>query len=122
VVFSIRPETKRQRMQWKTQNSPRPQKSTHVSLAFEDHALCFFDHKGIDHYEFIAQGKTVNEQFYLELRQSYGNLYGGKDPRSGLTSGFSTVAMHVRMLSYESASSWLGNPLQKWTIHLIHIT
>jgi len=36
--------------------------------------VCFFDHKGIVHYGFIAQGQTVNEQDYLEtltmLRES----------------------------------------------------
>jgi histone-lysine N-methyltransferase SETMAR len=29
--------------------------------------VCFFDHKGIVHYEFIAQGQMVNEQCYLEV-------------------------------------------------------
>jgi hypothetical protein len=29
--------------------------------------LCFFDHKGMVHYEFIAQGQTVNQQCYFEL-------------------------------------------------------
>jgi len=29
--------------------------------------VCFFNHKGIVHYEFIAQGKTVNQQCYLEV-------------------------------------------------------
>jgi hypothetical protein len=29
--------------------------------------VCFFDHKGIVHYEFIAQGQTVNQQCCLEV-------------------------------------------------------
>jgi histone-lysine N-methyltransferase SETMAR len=29
--------------------------------------VCFFSHKGIVHYEFIAQGKTVSQQCYLEV-------------------------------------------------------
>ena len=35
--FQYDPETKRECMQWKTQNSPRP-KSTHVSVAGQDHS------------------------------------------------------------------------------------
>jgi hypothetical protein len=30
-------------------------------------ARCFFDHKGVGHYKFIAQGQTVNHQCYLEV-------------------------------------------------------
>ena len=29
--------------------------------------VCFFDHKGIVHYKFTAQGQMVNQQCYLEL-------------------------------------------------------
>ena len=32
--------------------------------------VCFFDHKGIVHYEFILQGQTVNQQCYLEVLTS----------------------------------------------------
>jgi len=39
--FQYDPETKRQSMQWKTQNSLRPKKKTHVSVAGQDHACVF---------------------------------------------------------------------------------
>jgi histone-lysine N-methyltransferase SETMAR len=29
--------------------------------------VCFFDHKGMVHYEFTAQGQTVNQRCYLEV-------------------------------------------------------
>jgi histone-lysine N-methyltransferase SETMAR len=29
--------------------------------------VCFFDHRGIVHYEFIAQGQMANQQCYLEV-------------------------------------------------------
>jgi hypothetical protein len=49
--------------------------------------VCFFDHKGTVHYEFLAQGQAVNPLRYLEVLTGYGNLFGGKDPNSGLTNG-----------------------------------
>jgi len=44
--FQCEPKTKRQRMQWKTQNSHRPKKSTHVSVAGQDHACVFLRSQG----------------------------------------------------------------------------
>jgi hypothetical protein len=29
--------------------------------------VCFFDHKGILQYEFIAQGQMVNQQYYFKV-------------------------------------------------------
>jgi hypothetical protein len=37
---------------------------------FKAMLVCFFDHKGIVQYEFIAQGQTVNQQCYLEVLTS----------------------------------------------------
>ena len=64
--FQFDPETKLQSMQWKTQNSPRPKKHASQSQV-KTMLVCFFDHQGIVHYEFIAQGQTVNQQCYLEV-------------------------------------------------------
>jgi len=44
--FQYDPETKRQSMQWKTRNSPRPKKSKHVSVAGQDHVCVFLRSKG----------------------------------------------------------------------------
>ena len=55
--FQYDPETKRQSMQWKTQNSPRPKKARMSRSQVKTMLVCFFDH-----YEFIAQGQMVNQQ------------------------------------------------------------
>ena len=48
--FQYDPETKRQNMQWKTQNSLRPKKARMSRSQVKTMLVCFFDHKGIDHY------------------------------------------------------------------------
>jgi len=65
--FQYDPETKRQSTQWKTQNSPRPKKARMSRSQVKTMLVCFFDHKGVVHYEFIAQGQMVNQQCYLEV-------------------------------------------------------
>jgi len=65
--FQYDPETKRECMQWKTQNSPRLKNASMSRLQVKTMLVCFFDHKGIVHYEFIAQGQIVNQQCYLEV-------------------------------------------------------
>jgi hypothetical protein len=65
--FQYVPETKHQSMQWKTQNSSRPKKAHTSCSQFKTMLVCFFDRMGIVHYEFTAQGQTVNQQCYLEV-------------------------------------------------------
>jgi hypothetical protein len=66
-MFSIRPgnQTPEHAVENKEFNSAK--KSAHVSLTVQDHVVCFFDHKGIVHYKFIAQGQMVKQQCYLEV-------------------------------------------------------
>jgi len=119
--FQYDRETKRQSMQWKTQNSPRPKKARMSRSQVKTMLVCFFDHMGMVHYEVTAQGQTVNQQHYLEVLTRLQESVRRKNPDSGLISGFSTMTMPLRMMHSEFASSWLRTPLQKWTIHLIHL-
>jgi hypothetical protein len=65
--FQYDPETKRQSMQWKTSVSPRPKKACMSQAQAKTMLICFFDHKGIVHLEFLEQGRTVNQHCYLEI-------------------------------------------------------
>jgi len=48
--------------------------------------ICFFDIKGLIHFEFVPQGQTVNQQFYLEVLKRLRDAVRRKRPelwRSG---------------------------------------
>jgi len=49
------------------QNSPRPKKARMSRSKVKTMLVCFFDHRGIVHYECKAQRQTVNQQCYLEV-------------------------------------------------------
>jgi hypothetical protein len=68
--FQYDQETKQQSMQRKTQNSPRQKKARISRSQVKTVLVCFFDHKGIVSYEFIAQEQTVNQRCYLEVLTS----------------------------------------------------
>ena len=74
-------ETKQQSMQWKTRNSPWPKKARMSRLQVKTMLVCFFDHKGIVHHEFIAQGQKVNQQCYLEVLTRLRESVQRKRPR-----------------------------------------
>ena len=59
------PETKHQSSQWKYY--PRPKKAHQVLSKVKVMLIVFFDMEGIVHYEYIPQGQTVNQQFYLQV-------------------------------------------------------
>jgi len=68
-------------MQWKTQNSPQLKKARVSRSQVKTMLVCFFDHKGIVHFEFIAQGQMVNQQCYLEVLTRLREFVRRKRPR-----------------------------------------
>ena len=68
-------------MQWKTQNSPWPRRARMSRSQVKTMLVCFFDYKGIVHYEIIAQGQTVNQQCYLEVLTRLWESVQRKRPR-----------------------------------------
>jgi len=66
-VCGYDPEMKHQSSQWNSADSPRPKKGRQVLSKVKVMLIVFFDMEGIVHYEYIPQGQTVNQQFYLQV-------------------------------------------------------
>ena len=66
LVYQYDPETKRQIVQWKTANYPRPKKYVGPNQESKQ-CCCLFYIRGIVHYEFVPSGQTVNRVHYLEV-------------------------------------------------------
>ena len=80
MVFSIRPGNKTPEHAVENTDSPRPKKARMSRSQVKTMLVCFFNYKGIVHFEFIAQGQKVNQQCYLEVLKRLWNMFGGKDP------------------------------------------
>lgn len=78
--YSYDPETKQQSSQWKTSSSPRPKKARQVKSNIKAMLICFFDVRGVVHSEFVPQGQTVNQAFYLEVLKRLRNSLRRKRP------------------------------------------
>jgi len=66
-VYGYDPETKHQSSQWKSADSLRPKKARQMRSKMKVMLIVFFDMEGIVHYEYVPQGQTVNQQFYLQV-------------------------------------------------------
>ena len=66
-VFQYDPETKRQCMQCKTAELPRPKKAHMSKSKIKVILIAFFNQKGIVYHEFVPVGETVNRHFYQQV-------------------------------------------------------
>ena len=67
LVFQYDSETKRQSMQWKIAESPRPKKAHMSKSKVKVMLITFFNQKSMVHYEFVPEGETVNQHFYQQV-------------------------------------------------------
>jgi hypothetical protein len=63
--YAYDPQIKQQSREWKSSNSPRPQKARRVKSNVKKMVISFFDANGIVHSKFVPNGETVNQAFYL---------------------------------------------------------
>lgn len=66
-IFQYDPETKRQSMHWKTKKSPRMKKARMSKSRFKAMLIVFFDIKGVIHIEWVPEGTTVNQYYYIQV-------------------------------------------------------
>lgn len=68
-VFAYEPETKRQSMEWRSPGSPVKKIARMSKSKMKCMLITFFDAKGLLHYEFVPEGETVNQKYYMEVLQ-----------------------------------------------------
>ncbi|KAL4113365.1 hypothetical protein QTP88_016997 [Uroleucon formosanum] len=66
-IFQYDPETKRQSMHWKTSASPILKKARMSKSKLKAMLIVFFDIKGVIMTEWVPQGQTVNQHYYLQI-------------------------------------------------------
>ena len=65
--FCYDPTAKRQSAEWKSPASPKGKKVRLQKSKVKTMLVCFYDSKGIIHHEFVPEGQTVTESFYLRV-------------------------------------------------------
>jgi [histone H3]-lysine36 N-dimethyltransferase SETMAR len=72
-VYEFHMQTSQQASEWRHPTQPKPK--NHASFISQIHIDCFFDYRGDMYSEFLAEGQTVNREYYLSvmrrLRQQF---------------------------------------------------
>jgi hypothetical protein len=65
--FQHDPKRRREIFTMETVDILTNHESSHVEITNEENAHHLFDIKGIVHFEFILQGQTINQDYYMEI-------------------------------------------------------
>jgi hypothetical protein len=104
--FQYDVEMKCQSMQWKTSVSPRPKEACTSRTQVKTMLICFFDHKGIVHFEFLEQGRTVNKHCYLEILARLREAVRRRRPELWPVLGSCFMTIPLLMMCSLSRSFW----------------
>jgi hypothetical protein len=66
-IFQYDQETKRQSMHWKTPTSPRMKKARMSKSKVKAMMIVLFNIRGAIMNEFVLEGQTPNQKYYLEV-------------------------------------------------------
>ncbi|XP_050040395.1 protein GVQW3-like [Dermacentor andersoni] len=62
-------QTKRQSAEWRSTSSPASRKVQRQKTKTKTMLIVFFDARGVIHHEFVPQGQTVKQEFYICVLQ-----------------------------------------------------
>ena len=106
-VYGYDPETELQSSQWKSADSPMPKKARQVLSKVKFLLIVFFDMEGIVHYEYVSQGQSVNQQFYLQVLKRLRLAVSRKRPQKlAAGPGCYITTMHQHTLHIPSRYFW----------------
>ena len=66
-VYGYDVETKVHSSQWTSKTSPRPKKACQVWSKIKVLLTVFFDASGVVHHQYLPEGSTVNQTYYIEV-------------------------------------------------------
>jgi hypothetical protein len=77
LCFQYYLKRKRQTLQWKQTTGPRPTEVRMSKSQTKKMLITFFDMKRTVQFEFIAQGQTVDQVYYVEILKRFYDLDDG---------------------------------------------
>ena len=112
-----------QSTQWKSADSPRPKKARKVWSKVKVMLIVFFDMEGIVHYEYIPQGHTVNQQFYLQFWNVWDLMFLARGHRNWRRRpGRYITTMHQHTQHIPSRYFWQGMAFLSFSNHPTPLT